>query len=537
MAQSFNTISVSLGEAEREKNGKSWTARDYEKHSKHYNIDAQKSYLNEVLISAKYKSEKDLVNDLFVDRMEELNAKKEQKIKDWNDNHVGQTNPKTGKEYRKKSVDKREMYPIGKYAKNGKRSMPYDTFMANIRKGNLRNKNEDKRMRTSVLEQHVVGLGNKEEWKNDIVRATLKEDLNSGDPKKVQGAKNILEEGYFKPFLKQYMEENPSRIVVQGAIHYDEGNVHMQFTDMPYVDNGKNGGLGSTALTDAIIHDHPEMKNRNTTISQWYQQQHNELREIIKQGPAGMTLDDKRPGSHASRRVTEFNDLEPKIKAQTAKLDDLNAEIGDKQNNLNDVNDQLKTAQTALKATQQAERDHKAKMSMYQQQEQEAKEKADKKFNSRYLNDLTEFELNKKEVAKTKKQQDKREKDLTEREKSLKPREQKVQRQEQQVKKRQSNFDNLIYAGLRAQYPNGFKRDGKGENVNSKQDFADLVRGKTSVIRKGQPMSGYELFRFNEKTLADRIDKPAVKKQVHQMQQNITKQYDKQVKNDDLELG
>lgn len=527
MAQSFNAISVSLGEAEREKHGKAWTAQDYKNHSKNYNIDPQKSELNEVYISANHQSERDLVNNFFADKMLDLNDKKEQKVKDWNANHAGQINPKTGKAFRKKSVDKREMFPIGKYAEKGKRSMPYDTFLASIRKGNLRNKNEDVRTRTSVLQQYVVGLGNSDEWKNDPMREGLKEYLNSGDSKQALGAKSILESGYFEPWLEKFQAENPSMKVVQAVVHYDESNPHLQLTVLPYIDNQKNGGLGSTAFTDCIVNDHPEMKNRNTTVSQWYQQQHEELRDLIRTGPADFTLDDERPGSHASKRVTEFNDLEPKIKAQTAKLDDLNTKIDDKQNLLTDVNEQLKTAEKA----------HNDKMLEYQQQEEEAKKRASKKFSSEYLTRTLEFKENEKNQKQREKELDKREESLKPRETKISQREQKVQQQEQQVKKRQSNFDNLIYAGLRAQYPNGFKRDGKGENVSSKQDFADLVHGKTSVIRRGQPMSGYELFRFNEKSIADRIDKPAVKKQAHQMQQNITKQYKKQVKNDDLELG
>ncbi|MGJ4015715.1 hypothetical protein, partial [Levilactobacillus brevis] len=89
MAQSFHAVSTSLGEAERQKDGKNWTAKEYKAHSKHYNIDQQRAYLNTVFVSANGKNERELVNGLLHEKMLELNAEKVQKVADWNAIHFG----------------------------------------------------------------------------------------------------------------------------------------------------------------------------------------------------------------------------------------------------------------------------------------------------------------------------------------------------------------------------------------------------------------------------------------------------------------
>lgn len=331
MAQSFHAVSTSLGEAERQKDGKNWTAKEYKAHSKHYNIDQQRAYLNTVFVSANGKNERELVNDLLHEKMLELNAEKVQKVADWNAIHFGNVNPKTGKEYRKKSVDKREVYPVGKYAKTGKRKLPYDVYKGLIEKGNARGKNNDSsRYRTGVLQQIVVGFGNDEEWQNDGVRKYFLDEINSGDKKRATAARNLFNEKYAKPWLEKFKAENPSMKIVQAVVHFDETHPHMQITVMPYVAGKENGGLGSTSYTGAIKHDHPDLKGN--VIAEWYRTQHEKLRNLIANTPSGlaynsnhkpatMTLGD-RPGSHKSTRVNLFNKQQADLLKQQKYLDE-----------------------------------------------------------------------------------------------------------------------------------------------------------------------------------------------------------------------
>ena len=331
MAQSFHAVSTSLGEAERQKDGKSWTIKEYKAHGKNYNIDQQRAYLNTVFISANGKNERDLVNDALHEKMLELNAEKVQKIVDWNAAHFGNVNPKTGKAYRKKSVDKREMYPVGKYAKTGKRKLPYDVFKSWIEKGNARGKDADSsRYRTGVLQQFVVGFGNEEEWQTDGVRKYYLNEIKLGDEKRATKARDLFNEKYTKPWLEKFKAENPSMKVVQAVAHFDETHPHMQITVMPYVAGKENGGLGSTSYTGAIKHDHPDLKGN--VIAEWYQSQHDKLRDLIATSPSGLTYNSNhkpaimklgdRPGSHKSTRVNLFNKQQADLQQQQKYLDE-----------------------------------------------------------------------------------------------------------------------------------------------------------------------------------------------------------------------
>ena len=338
MAQSFHAISTSLGEVERQKDGKPWSAKEYLAHAKHYNINQQRSYLNSVFISANGQSERDLVNHTLHEKMLELNAKKVQKITDWNAQHVGTINPKTGKEYHKKSLDKREMYPVGKYEQSGKRALPYDVFKGWIEKGNARGKDADSsRYRTGVLQQFVIGFGNDEEWQNDNVRQYFLSKINSGDKQQATAARDLFNDRYIKPWLEKFETENPSMKVVQAAAHFDESHPHLQVTVMPYVAGKENGGLGSTSYTGAIKNDHPDLTGN--VITEWYQLQHNKLREMIQNTPSGLTYNTtkkqasmklgNRPGSHKSTRVNLFNQQQADLLRQKKFLESQTAKNTD----------------------------------------------------------------------------------------------------------------------------------------------------------------------------------------------------------------
>ena len=331
MAQSFHAVSTSLGEAERQKDGKDWTKKEYESHAKHYNIDQQRSYLNTVFISANGKNERTLVNDFLHEKMLKLNAEKVQKVTDWNDAHVGKTNPKNGKEYRKKSVDKRELYPVGKYEKTGKRKLPYDVFKGWIEKGNARGKDADaSRYRMGVLQQFVIGFGNDKEWQNDSVRKYFLKEINSGDNQRATAARDLFNTQYAQPWLEKFQKENPSMKIVQCVVHYDETHPHMQMTVMPYVAGKENGGLGSTSYTGAIKHDHADLKGN--VIAEWYQSQHEKLRELIANAPSGLTYNTSnkavtmtlggRPGSHKSTRVNLFDKQQAELAKQQKYIDE-----------------------------------------------------------------------------------------------------------------------------------------------------------------------------------------------------------------------
>lgn len=350
MAQSFHAVSTSLGEAERQKDGKDWTKKEYDSHAKHYNIDQQRSYLNTVFISANGKNERTLVNDFLHEKMLKLNAEKVQKVTDWNDTHFGKTNPKTGKEYRKKSVDKREMYPVGKYEKTGKRKLPYDVFKGWIEKGNARGKDADaSRYRMGVLQQFVIGFGNDNEWQNDSVRKYFLDEINSGDKKRATDARNLFNERYAKPWLEKFEAENPSMKIVQAVVHFDETHPHMQMTAMPYVGGKENGGLGSTSYTKAIKTDHPDLKGN--VISEWYQSQHNELRDLIANTPSGLIYKNNepatmklgnRPGSRKSTRVNLFKKQQDDLNKQQKYIDE----------------QKVKTANEAIKTLKELQPDH-----------------------------------------------------------------------------------------------------------------------------------------------------------------------------------
>ena len=324
MAQSFHAISTSLGEAERQKDGKNWTAKDYKNHQERgYKIDEKRSDLNTVFVSAGGQNERDLVNGFLLEKMQKLNAEKVQAVRDWNTQHAAEIGqPKLDKNgnvrmnkkgepmlVHKKSVDKRELFPVGEFAGKGKRQLPYDTFMAAIRVGNLKGKEGTARYRSSVLQQYAIGLGNAQEWRSEPVRNYFLKGVYSDDPTVRQNARDRLNDVYFKPELERFQKENPSLHVVQAVVHYDETDPHMQITVMPWVDGKENGGLGSTSYGGAIKNDHNGMN-----IATWYQSEHDKLRELIQTADTGlvnrgttdaakMPLDAERPGSHQSTRV------------------------------------------------------------------------------------------------------------------------------------------------------------------------------------------------------------------------------------------
>ena len=324
MAQSFHAISTSLGEAERQKDGKNWTAKDYKNHQERgYKIDEKRSDLNTVFVSAGGQNERDLVNGFLLEKMQNLNAEKVQAVRDWNTQHAAEIGqPKLDKNgnvrmnkkgepmlVHKKSVDKRELFPVGEFAGKGKRQLPYDTFMAAIRVGNLKGKEGTARYRSSVLQQYAIGLGNAQEWHSEPVRNYFLKGVYSDDPTVRQNARDRLNDVYFKPELERFQKENPSLHVVQAVVHYDETDPHMQITVMPWIDGKENGGLGSTSYGGAIKNDHGGMN-----IATWYQSEHDKLRELIQTADTGlvnrgttdavkMPLDAERPGSHQSTRV------------------------------------------------------------------------------------------------------------------------------------------------------------------------------------------------------------------------------------------
>ena len=77
MAQSFQHISTSLGEAERKKNGRDWTEADYDSHSaRGYKIDQSRRSLNVTLVSANGLNEREWVNQFLEQKMIEANAAK-----------------------------------------------------------------------------------------------------------------------------------------------------------------------------------------------------------------------------------------------------------------------------------------------------------------------------------------------------------------------------------------------------------------------------------------------------------------------------
>lgn len=391
MAQSFNAISTSLNEAERVKsNGKPWTKIDYDRHAKRYNIDASKTEMNVVYVSANGRNEKQIVNDFLHDKMLEVNAKKVQKVQDWNKEHVGKTNPKTGKEYHQKSVDKRQMFPVGEYEKTGKRGTAYDIFKSAIEKGNAKDKDPSAtRYRMGVLQQFVVGIGSGEEWQHGP-RKTLLEALNSDDPKARKKARNTFENEIYNPWLEKFQAENPSMHVVQAVLHYDESHPHLQVTVLPYMDNGKNGGLGSTSYTGCISNDHPEFKDKKATIGQWYQKEHNDLRDLVAGANShvrdngkkmSLAFDPKRPGTHASHRVDKFNtDIKPELQ---------------------EAQEQLAQVQQDILNTQEQ---HLKMMDEYAEEEKTAKRRADDAFYANYKDDIAKFDEEKTEQEENEKE-------------------------------------------------------------------------------------------------------------------------------------
>lgn len=338
MAQSFNAITTSLGEAERQKNGKSWTESDFKMHQEKYNIDPSLTKLNHVLISVNDRSERDVVNDFMMEKIQELNQEKIDKVAKWNEDHteidpetglkIMKTNPKTGKQYHKKSVDKRELFPVGDYKGKGKRSMPYDTFKNSIERGNARGKeNAGARMRTGVLQQFMVGIGNEDEWVNDKGRQKLIQAIKNNDNLRQQAhATRAFERVYLAPFLNKFKEENSHMHVVQAVVHYDESHPHMQFTVLPHVGGKENGGLGSVGYTSTIKTDHPNYKSG--TVGKFYEHQHRLIRNIIEHGVIlkdrfGVELKAElgdRPGSHKSTRVDQFAKKKEDLSNQEAWL-------------------------------------------------------------------------------------------------------------------------------------------------------------------------------------------------------------------------
>lgn len=340
MAQSFNAISTSLGEAERQKNGRPWTKIDYQNHQgRGYRIDNNCSYLNTTFVSANGKNERDLVNTFLEHRMLELNAAKEQKVATWNQEHVNVkdnhgrllVNSK-GKPYRKRSVDKRELFAVGKWQGKGTRSLPYDTFKGLIEKGNARGKEPDKRYRTNVLQQFVIGFGNDNEWKSDRAHRFILDGIQGvSDDLSPQDATEMLNQGLVKPWLARWQKENPSMHIVQAVVHYDETHPHLQITVLPWVDGKENGGLGSTSYTGAIKHDHPHLTGN--IVNEWYRQEHNELRHLIDQADlqivdgnqniVTMNLNTERPGSHKSHRIDYHQRFQAELNKQQHYLHDL----------------------------------------------------------------------------------------------------------------------------------------------------------------------------------------------------------------------
>lgn len=340
MAQGFTAISTSLGEAERVRDGKEWTAKDYAEHQKHYNIDPARSNLNSVLISADGLNERDLVNRYMEPEMLAANQAQIDKVKRWNDAHSepdpdnpGKTrmmmNPDKGKRYGKRSINKTRMFPVGAYKDKGTKQMPYDTFKSYIELGNARGKEADStRLRTGVLQQYAVSWGNSDEWRNDPTRKALLDAIQGDDLTRAKQATQLFEGAYVKPFLEQFQKENPSLHVLQAVVHYDETNPHLQFSVMPHVAGAESGGLGSTSYTKALKTDHPELHS-SKIIGEFYESQHLKLRDQIKTtklGKSAMILG-ARPGSHKSHRVDQFARMEDDNAKQMQWLADATAEV------------------------------------------------------------------------------------------------------------------------------------------------------------------------------------------------------------------
>lgn len=321
MAQSFNAVSVSLAEAERE----NWKARDYKRHQDDgYKIDPARTKLNTVLKTPRLKdgtlmTSEQIVNASLLKRMLELNYQKEQIFKSRNQN-----------------IDLRQMYPVGKYSTitlqggkqiGGKRILPYDYFKKAVERGNHRGKESTSSwFRQDVLQQFNVGLGNKEEWQNDEFRNSIKYVLNDkSDPKAAKDIADLLSEKYFKTILENFQKANPSMHVVQAVVHYDENNPHLHFTVLPHFQTGK--GLGRVAFQPTIEHDHPEYTNNQNVIADWFNDCHNMVRSVINNTEVDiggdevykMTLDDERPGTHKSMRTNEYNKRMAKLDAVEAK--------------------------------------------------------------------------------------------------------------------------------------------------------------------------------------------------------------------------
>lgn len=340
MAQGFTAISTSLGEAERVRDGKAWTAKDYAEHQKYYNIDPARSNLNSVLISADGLNERDLVNRYMEPEMLAANQAQVDKVKRWNDAHSepdpdnpGKTrmmmNPDKGKRYGKRSINKTRMFPVGSYKDKGTKQMPYDTFKSYIDLGNARGKEADStRLRTGVLQQYAVSWGNSDEWRNDPTRKALLDAIQGDDLTRAKQATQIFEGAYVKPYLEQFQTENPSLHVLQAVVHYDETNPHLQFSVMPHVAGVESGGLGSTSYTKALKTDHPEL-HASKIIGEFYESQHLKLRDQIKTtklGKSAMILG-ARPGSHKSHRVDQFAKMEEDNAKQMQWLADATAEV------------------------------------------------------------------------------------------------------------------------------------------------------------------------------------------------------------------
>lgn len=382
MAQGFTAISTSLGEAERVKNGKTWTSKDYAEHQQHYNIDPTRTHLNRVYISVNGLNEREVVNHFMLSQMKKINQTQINKVNQWNEKNSEPDpvnpgkrrmliNSKTGKKYGKRSINKTRMYPVGKYAGKGSRQMPYDVFKSYIERGNARGKEADStRLRTGVLQQFAISFGNTEEWQTDPVRKYLFDDLHSGNAKREAWSKKAFEDYYVTPYLKQFQQENPSLHMVQIVIHYDETNPHIQFTVLPHVDGPQSGGLGSVGYTETLKHDHPEL-TPSKIVAEFYQSQHEHLREIIKTAKPGLVNQQKqavsmtlgpRPGTHKSQRVDVFaqmqqnNDRQLKyiansittIKSQVAALDQQEKALTKKQTENKVTQKKLKTETVAL---------------------------------------------------------------------------------------------------------------------------------------------------------------------------------------------
>lgn len=328
MAQSFHAITTSLNEAERQIQGKKWTAADYQRHAQNYHIDAEKSYLNVVHLSANGKTEAETVNAFFEERMLALNTTKQKQVNHWNQTHVGQLNIKNGKPYKKRSLDKRTLFPVGEFLGKGTRNLPYNTFKTLIEQGNARAKGPNARYRTGVLQQFVIGFGNQTEWTNETVHKYFLDRLNATDPEIAKEARDRFEATYIDPWIEQFQHDNPSMHLVQAVSHYDETHPHLQITVLPWVDGKESGGLGSTSYTGAIQHDHPEMTDKSHTISQWYQAQHEKLIKLILDQNPGLYYNGDslrpalmglgpRPGSHKGTRVDQFARRQHDLDQQT----------------------------------------------------------------------------------------------------------------------------------------------------------------------------------------------------------------------------